>query len=161
MRTQQPERYAELTLQMETSFQRTQKFISRFVMLGRDRNRFAKTLSLRFWGNVLQLKRNLLDPERLGLVDDSRRRSWDEEMLSIYAAIEQTGASKFFEARKKHLGMARSELRSAETALKKGSLITRMVQKPKDKRRAERAKFRVAAQEELMTKINLVEATFY
>jgi len=63
MRDQQPEEFAKLTLQMEKSFVRSQKLISRFVMLGRDRKKFAKTLSLRFWGNVLQLDKNLLMPK--------------------------------------------------------------------------------------------------
>lgn len=159
MKKEQPERFRELTLQMEISFQKTQKLITRFVMLGRDRNRFAKTLSLRFWGNVLQLKRNLLDPERIGLVDDSRRRDWQDELVSIYAAIEQAGATRFFADRKQHFDHSKAEVIAATNALKK---LSRMNPKRRSaKRRLERAKFRFAAQEELMKKIRLVEATFF
>ena len=86
---QKPKEFHNLALQFSDSYKKTTQLVSRFVMLGNDRNREAKVLALKFFGNVAQLERNILDPERLGLVDYRKRKHWSDEACAIFAKIER------------------------------------------------------------------------
>ena len=111
---EQTHQYRKTSKRCAQSFRKSQRILARYIMLGTDRHRLAKVLSLMIFGKTNQLKCNFPCPRALGVVDYSKRCRWKDEFLSIYSEIERQGLSAFATEQARHFNQAALELLSAE-----------------------------------------------
>ena len=159
---QQPEKYLRLSEAFDESFRRTQEALDAYILYSADRNRRYKALALKWWGNVAQLRKNIPDPRKVGLVDYSRRKSWDDELVTVMAALQRGGLEPTIKKqRAQHAIAKREETAAFEDYHSYKGIMTLHPRRIKARKRWKRAVARVQTQEEMKRKITLIRQVFY
>ena len=156
IKMQKPEQYKKLSLQFKQSHKASQKAISNY--LKQTKGNTYKVYGLKFWGNAGNLKGEI-EASKIGLVDYSKRKTWEDEALTIYSEMERVGISKFKQKHDEEYRQAQKELKLATTMRQKRSKWGK--RRESDKKRLERAKARMEAHNQMRKKAKLVEKTFF
>jgi hypothetical protein len=115
MRRQQPDRFVNLTLRFDKAFRDSQRLLCDFYRHTDNKDHRFKAIALMWWGRVDALKKPTADdPEKVGLVDYSKRKTWQDEAASIYASIRKKGWQRFSEDHATHLRKAQAALNRAQ-----------------------------------------------
>lgn len=157
-RDQQPENFLKLSQRFDTSFRKSQRLISGYIMGARGRFAIARGIALRYWGNAAQLQKHIPHPDKLGMYDYSARKSWQDEAVSIYAEMQQKGKEQFRKNASAKWAMAKRELETAEAERKK--LFVLDPKRIKAKKRIKRARARFENMCELGEKVKIVSELF-
>jgi hypothetical protein len=91
LRKQRPDLFAQLSLQFDPSFRETQNMLNRFIMATNDRDKLIKAIALKFFGMMCPIARGKLKPNKIGLVEYGKRKTWEDEAVSLMTDIQQRG----------------------------------------------------------------------
>ena len=160
VKKQQPEAYLRLVGEFDESHRKTQDLIETFILSSQDRRAMFKWMGVRYWGNIAQLKKNLVgDARRIGVIDFSKRKTGLDELVNILAHTNRQGLGRTITEQKKYHAQATRELESAEAEYVHSKWYDPRRQAAR--KRWQRAEARAAAQREMWTKISLVRSLFY
>ena len=122
-----------------------------------------KWLSLRYWGNLAQLKKNLVgDARRIGVIDFSKRRTGLDELVNTLAHTNRQGLERTITEQRKYRAMANREEAAALADYRSYTGIKVLhPRRVKARKRWKRAVARVKAQREMWTKTSLIQNIFY
>lgn len=158
MHQQQPEAYAQLSLQMDASFHATNAAAIRFVTNTRMRGALAWALTLRFFGiaHALKWKGGGIDARTIGLPEYGERGEWRDEASAVLGGVLAKGYSPSWRAHQRDYGKAIAAAKAAERAY----LATGFFGRRAARRKWQRAQARVAAHAEIGHKLRLLQTSF-
>jgi len=159
LQKQRPDMYVKLAERFDESFRRTQEALTVYILNSQDRNRIYKAIALKWFGKVYQLQRNIPNPERVGLIDYSERKSWDDELVTIMADIQKNGLRAVKQKQGKEFAIARNEMNAAFEDYKSRFVLSPL--RAKAKKRWKRARVRLEAHKEMFKKLELIQSVFY
>jgi hypothetical protein len=96
LQKERPDLYMRLSLHFDENFLMTQRLLTQYISVTRDFNALAKILMLRCFGNMPPIAGGRLEPEKLGLVEYGRRKTWQDEAASLMAEIQKYGWNKAY-----------------------------------------------------------------
>ena len=161
MKNQAPKRFLEMQYFFDESFRKTQQAITAYMFAGSDQRTWFKLLALKYWGNVAQMKRNFLDASRVGLINLDKRKTWQDELVTIMAAINRDGFKKTEQKFKAGLFKARTERTKAWEHIQENKSWWKYPYRVKARKRFMRAEARVTAQQEMLRKLSFLHQQFY
>ena len=155
---QRPTAYAELAFEFDRSFRETQKALTAYMVAASPEG-FVKGLALKYWGIIRKSKQTLPQPEKVGLLDFSKRKSWRDELVTIMTHIQRKGLRKVREQIRHELTVARREFSTAMTERKKTNFLS--TRWWRTRKRWRKALAREQAQLALQRKLECIERIFY
>ena len=123
--SQDAERYSALASQWDKSYRATQSALTSYIyatssITRRRRKRgFVLGLVVRHFGLVEKAREVLPDPERVGLVDYSKRSTWRDELVTVMAKRQRIGPEKMKANHRKQTVITRREIHVAVKQKKK------------------------------------------
>jgi len=170
LREQRPEQYLQLASAFNQSFWGTQYALYTYILNSQDWKKRLKAFVFLWAGNSLLLEKVFpVNPQRIGLVDHSRRKDWKDEAIGLLAHIEKyrrdrtkQGFASVADEIHKQIYFARKDLQTARQAYRQcfGAPLINPYKK-RAKKRLLQADARLRSQEELGRKIYLLRGIFY
>lgn len=170
LREQRPADYLQLASALNQSYWETQYALYTYILNSRDWKKRLKAFVFLWAGNTCLLEKIIPNnPQKIGLIDLSRRKDWKDEAVGIIALIDKTrrdrskmGFASVKEEIHKELFFAKKDLETAKSAYKQCFGIEWI--NPYKKRAGKRllqAGARLRSQEELCRKIYLIQRIFF
>ena len=158
---QKPEAYKNLKNGFKESYKTTQTYLKRFILHTNDKDKEIKASQVQgvfASGHLPKLKINRLSPKSLGLVDDSVRASWRDDLVAVLSDLTDRGAPTVSKERQRELKRAEREL---ETATKEHEsckgFFKNPVKKDRARKREARAYYRLELNKEMLKKLELIK----
>ena len=152
--TQRPDLLKDIAYRFDESFKATQDILNRYLLWSEGSSNFNSLLILKFFGTMPKLR--YVKPETIGLVEFGKRKTWEDEFVSVHANIIKRGFGQATENAKAEYFKAVAAEKSAGNELRETFILFR----PRVKRKLKRAIARKQAQYEMMNKIALVRSLF-
>ena len=153
-----PQKYAVLAQEFDSSFRETQKAITTFIFAAKAPNAVLMLLALRQWGVIRKAKKVLPSPERIGLIDFSKRKTWRDELTAIMGTIHRKGFARVHADHQKQLSIAKREFTTARNIHAK--CIPLSPRWWRSRRRQKTAIARLHAQELFSGKLSTIQRVF-
>ena len=162
---QKPGIYSNIMYYFDRSYQNTQNLLNTYILNTNDRNRKTKALIVKgIFGKLggyipEKLQGKKIKPEEIGLVDQTRRKTWKDDAVIVLAEMIGSGYTKFISDRKTEYEKAKREQNNAKVALQQARFYE-VVKKGYAKKRFKKACARYEAQKEMMNKIKYLTKIF-
>lgn len=157
--------YSNIQYFFDESYRNTQNLLNQYILNTNDKNRTYKALLVKgifgmFGGYIPdRILKKKVNPKEIGLVDKTRRKSWDDDAIIVLADMIGKGYNDFISERKAEYKKAEYELINAKEELKKIGLFE-IINKFIAKKRFQRAISRFELQKEMMRKIGYLSSIF-
>ncbi|MBF0382735.1 MAG: hypothetical protein HQL69_17065 [Magnetococcales bacterium] len=152
LEAQKPELGLHIKSQFDASFRATNDALNAYLCNSNDPHSWSKVIALKWFGYMNHVYKSKVSPEKLGLIQYGSRKDWREEFVSIHAEIQRKGYSAIIKKAEKEIFLAKNEESLA--------VREKTIWKSRRRKRMNRARARMNANEELIRKVRIVRHAF-
>lgn len=149
---QAPETFARISSAMDTNYQATQQALADYISSTPGKTGVA--LYMRLTRNLPPIKK--LPPEKIGLVEYGKRKSWEDDFCNIMGEVQRKGWKAFEKERQAEVFKAMAEEKKALDDYKKTPWI--FINKRKKRDRIKRAQARIQANQRMAANIQFLKS---